>query len=56
MTDALQAIAQNTAGCGRQVLNSRYAELAGIVPRPEDVDGDEIVADLIKRAGLRVKE
>ena len=51
VTDCLKLIAENT---GNISLKSRYYD---IIP-PKKVDartGDEIVADIIKRAGLVVK-
>lgn len=54
LTDALMAISHNTAGFAAegQVMTQRFAELAGWV----EVDtrtGDEIAADVIRRAGLK---
>ena len=55
ITDCLKLIAENTANISRgQYMKSRYYDII----RPEKVDtrtGDEIVEDIIKRAGLVVK-
>ena len=54
--DALRAIAHNTAAIPKEgrVIPKRFSELAGWVE--EDTrTGDEIAADIIKRAGLRFK-
>ena len=55
ITDCLKLIAENTANISRgQYMKSRYYD----VIRPAKVDtrtGDEIVEDIIKRAGLVVK-
>ena len=55
VTDCLKLIAENTANISRgQYMKSRYYDII----RPAKVDtrtGDEIVEDIIKRAGLVVK-
>lgn len=54
--DALRAIAYNTAVLPKEgrIITKRFAELAEWVE--EDTrSGDEIAADIIKRAGLRFK-
>ena len=51
VTDCLKLIAENT---GNISLKLRYYDI--IQPKKEDTrTGDEIVADIIKRAGLVVK-
>ena len=55
MTDCLKLIAENTANISRgQYMKLRYYDII----QPAKVDnrtGDEIVEDIIKRAGLVVK-
>ena len=55
VTDCLKLIAENTANISRgQYMKSRYYDII----HPSKVDartGDEIVEDIIKRAGLVVK-
>lgn len=55
VTDCLKLIAENTANISRvQYMESRYYDII----HPAKVDtrtGDEIVEDVIKRAGLVVK-
>lgn len=54
LTDALQAISHNTAGMAAEghVMTRRFAELVNWVE--EDTrTGDEVAADVIKRAGLK---
>ena len=55
VTDCLKLIAENTANISRgQYMKSRYYDII----HPANVDtrtGDEIVEDIIKRAGLVVK-
>lgn len=55
VTDCLKLIAENTANISRgQYMKSRYYDII----HPAKVDtrtGDEIVEDIIKRAGLVVK-
>ena len=57
LTDVLMAIAHNTGAMVEtgQVMTERYAELAKWV-EVDTRSGDEIAADIIKRAGLKVKE
>lgn len=54
VTDALKCITENTAGLvGGSAMTLRYFDLL----HPEKVDtrtGDEIAADVIKNAGLKV--
>ena len=56
VTDCLKLIAENTANISRgQYMKARYYDII----HPAKVDtrtGDEIVEDIIKRAGLVVKE
>lgn len=56
LTDGIMAIAHNTAGLrdGGQEMRTRWAELNA--PKEEEPNGDEIVADILKRANLRMKE
>ena len=58
ITDALKAISQNTAAFNGQglAMSGRFAELAGYIPKADEMTGDEIVADIIARAGLRTTE
>ena len=55
VTDALRLTVENTAKyVGGDYIKARYIEII----EPKEVDtrtGDEIVADIIKRAGLVVK-
>jgi len=37
-------------------MSIRFAEAAGYVEQPDEMTGDEIVADIILRAGLRTEE
>ena len=55
VTDCLKLIAENTANISRgQYMKSRYYDI--IHPAKFDTrTGDEIVEDIIKRAGLVVK-
>ncbi len=55
VTDALRIISENTAKyTDGNYLKARYADM--IHPKPQDNrTGDEIVEDIIKRAGLVVK-
>ena len=55
VTDCLKLIAENTANISRgQYMKSRYYDI--IHPAKVDIrTGDEIVEDIIKRAGLVVK-
>ena len=55
VTDALRIVAENTARyAGGNYIKARYADM--IEPKKQDNrTGDEIVADIIKRAGLVVK-
>lgn len=55
VTDCLKLIAENTANISRgQYMKSRYYDI--ICPANVDTrTGDEIVDDIIKRAGLVVK-
>ena len=54
LTDALRIIGENTAKyVGGSYLTVRWCELDK--PREEE-DGDEIAADVIRRAGLRLTE
>lgn len=55
VTDCLKLIAENTANisCG-QYMKARYYDI--ITPKKQDTrTGDEIVEDIVKRAGLVVK-
>lgn len=54
VSDCLQAIAENTAKyAGGSVIKKRYYDV--INPKPVDNrTGEEIAADVIKRAGLKV--
>ena len=55
VTDALRVVAENTARfASGNYIKARYADI--IEPKKQDNrTGDEIVADIIKRAGLVVK-
>ena len=55
VTDALRVVAENTARfASGNYIKSRYADV--IEPKKQDNrTGDEIVADIFKRAGLVVK-
>ena len=55
VTDALRVVAENTARfASGNYIKARYADM--IEPKKQDTrTGDEIVADIIKRAGLVVK-
>ena len=55
VTDALRVVAENTARfASGNYIKARYADM--IEPKKQDNrTGDEIVADIIKRAGLVVK-
>lgn len=56
VTDALKVVGENTAKfAGGTHLTKRYAEVAGLVP-VDTRSGEEIVADVIGRAGLVVKK
>ena len=55
VTDSLKLIAENTANFAKgQYMKARYYDI--ITPKKQDTrTGDEIVEDIIKRAGLVVK-
>ena len=55
VTDCLKMIAENTANFAKgQYMKARYYDI--ITPKKQDTrTGDEIVEDIIKRAGLVVK-
>ena len=54
VTDSLKAIAENTQRyAGGVVLQKRYVEIINSKP-PDNRTGDEIAADVIKKAGLKV--
>ena len=55
VTDALRVVAENTARfASGNYIKARYADM--IEPKKQDNrTGDEIVADIIKRAGFVVK-
>lgn len=55
VTDILKLIAENTANFAKgQYMKMRYYDI--ITPKKQDTrTGDEIVEDIIKRAGLVVK-
>lgn len=55
VTDSLKLIAENTANFSKgQYMKARYYDI--ITPKKQDTrTGDEIVEDIIKRAGLVVK-
>lgn len=54
VTDALQAISENLAKIkGGKTLNKRYYELINS-EKKEKMNGEEIVANVIKNAGLEV--
>lgn len=55
VTDCLKMIAENTANFSKgQYMKARYYDI--ITPKKQDTrTGDEIVEDIIKRAGLVVK-
>ena len=54
ITDALQAITGNTAMyAGGQAIQERYYDI--INKKQDKRSGDEIAADIIKRAGLTIK-
>ena len=55
VTDALRVVAENTARfASGNYIKARYADM--IEPKKQDNrTGDEIVTDIIKRAGLVVK-
>lgn len=55
VTDALRHITENTARFGGgQFMKSRYYD--SIHPQPvSDKSGEEIAADIIRRAGLKMK-
>lgn len=57
VTESLMALANNTAVLPKegQVMTRRFVEIAGWVKEDERT-GDEIAADIIKRAGLRFKD
>lgn len=55
VTDSLQTIAENTAKfAGGKVLQVRFADVLETKKKVEQKTGDEIAADVIKRAGLKV--
>ena len=55
VTDCLKLIAENTANISRgQYMKSRYYDIISPV-KVDTRTGDEIVEDIIKRAGLVVK-
>ena len=55
LTDALMAIVNNTSKQSVSKIEKRYADIAGYTKPAVEKTGDEIVKDIIKRAGLRVK-
>lgn len=57
LTDAAMTISENLAALlpEGKVMTRRFTELAGWI-ETDDRTGDEIAADIIKRAGLRVKK
>ena len=54
VTDCLRIISENTAKmCGGSYITAKLADI--INPKPvEDRTGEEIAADIIKRAGIEV--
>lgn len=55
IADSLKLINDNLAkSVGGNVLRERYSELARVKKEPEKT-GDEIARDVIRRAGLKVK-
>lgn len=58
VTDALSAMVENTAKLeNRKTMSKRYVELAEPLANPRKRDnrtGDEIAADVIRRAGLKL--
>lgn len=55
IADCLWAIAKNTAaGFGGSWFETRYAESRSDAKKQDNRTGDEIVADIIARAGLEV--
>lgn len=56
VADTLKLINDNLAKyVGGNTLRERYKELANVKKEPEK-SGDEIARDIIKRAGLRIKQ
>ena len=57
ITEALMAISNNTAPLAKegQVMSRRFVELVGWVT-PDERTGDEIAADIIRRAELRTQD
>lgn len=55
ITDALQVIAENTARMvGGKAMTTRWEELLN--PKPKDTrTGEEIVADVLRKGGLKLK-
>ena len=55
VTDALRVVAENTARfASGNYIKARYADMIEL-KKQDNRTGDEIVADIIKRAGLVVK-
>ena len=55
MTDALQVLTENTAKfAGGSVIKAKYYEIIGNHNKQEQKSGDEIVVDIVTRAGLEL--
>ena len=56
VTDALLLIGKNTANySGGASLRHRFVDIIGTGAKHDDRTGEEIAADIIRRAGLEVK-
>lgn len=60
IADGIKAIAENTAKAIPEgtIMKSRYIDMIDIINARKEPEktGNEIVADIIKRAGLRIKD
>lgn len=60
IADGIKAIAANTARAVPEgtIMRSRYIDMVDFISarREPEKTGDEIVAEIIQRAGLRIKE
>ena len=56
VTDALKVLTENTAKyAGGAMIKVRYYDMVTNASKPkEEKSGDEIVADIVKRAGLEI--
>ena len=56
LTDALRVLTENTAKfAGGSMINIRYFDVIDTQKKnPEKKTGDEIVVDIVKRAGLEI--